>query len=258
MSLPLALQLYSVREQAAADLRGVLEEVASWGYDGVEFAGLYENDPKEVRGWLDEFGLKCEGAHLSVDRMTGDALGPTLDELGTLGGKYAIVPWLPAERRNTLEAAERTAAWFGELTDAVEARGLRTGFHCHHEDMHGLVPDGGVESSAWYVIARNTPASFVMQYDTGNGMGGGAEAAQPLRDFPGRAASLHLKTFVKGDGDGQGKAAIGADDVPWKDVLDAARDVGGTEWLVVEQEGHPTLGPMAAAKASLDGLAAFV
>ena len=37
--VPIALQLYSVREEAAKDLPGVLTAVAKMGYEGVEFAG---------------------------------------------------------------------------------------------------------------------------------------------------------------------------------------------------------------------------
>ena len=41
MSLPVAIQVYSVRKEAEADLRGTLTALRDMGYDGVEFAGLY-------------------------------------------------------------------------------------------------------------------------------------------------------------------------------------------------------------------------
>ena len=40
MALPIALQVYSVRKDAEADLRGTLEQIKKMGYDGVEFAGF--------------------------------------------------------------------------------------------------------------------------------------------------------------------------------------------------------------------------
>ena len=42
---PVALQLYSVRDDMAADFAGTLEKVAGMGYQGVEFAGLYDHTP---------------------------------------------------------------------------------------------------------------------------------------------------------------------------------------------------------------------
>lgn len=41
MALPVALQLYSVRDELEADFEGTIAKVKEFGYDGVEFAGLY-------------------------------------------------------------------------------------------------------------------------------------------------------------------------------------------------------------------------
>ena len=49
MKFPIALQLYSVRNEVEADLDGTLKQVKEMGYDGVEFAGLYGHSPEEVR-----------------------------------------------------------------------------------------------------------------------------------------------------------------------------------------------------------------
>ena len=35
MKFPVAVQVYSVRDDAAADLRGTLEKIKALGYDGV-------------------------------------------------------------------------------------------------------------------------------------------------------------------------------------------------------------------------------
>ena len=50
--LPIAIQLYTVRDQAAADFEGTLKAIKAMGYEGVEFAGLHgktaaEDDKKE-------------------------------------------------------------------------------------------------------------------------------------------------------------------------------------------------------------------
>ena len=41
MALPIALQVYSVRDFASEDFKGTMEKVKAMGYDGVELAGLY-------------------------------------------------------------------------------------------------------------------------------------------------------------------------------------------------------------------------
>ena len=47
--IPIALQLYSVRDDCARDLPGVLKEVARMGYEGVEFAGYYGRDAATLK-----------------------------------------------------------------------------------------------------------------------------------------------------------------------------------------------------------------
>lgn len=46
--LPIALQLYSVREDLEKDLKGTLAKVKAMGYEGVEFAGLYDNSVEDI------------------------------------------------------------------------------------------------------------------------------------------------------------------------------------------------------------------
>ena len=57
MAFSVAVQVYSVRDDAAADLRGTLEKIKKMGYDGVELAGLYDNDPADIKKMCDEIGL---------------------------------------------------------------------------------------------------------------------------------------------------------------------------------------------------------
>ena len=49
MKLPIALQLYTIREETEKDFRSALEKVAEIGYTGVELAGYGCHTPKEIR-----------------------------------------------------------------------------------------------------------------------------------------------------------------------------------------------------------------
>lgn len=259
MKIPVALQLYSVREEAKANLPDVLDAVSQFGYDGVEFAGLFDYDPVAVRDRLGQLGLKCCGAHVKWEAFDDEALKKTLKTYRSLGCKTLIVPWLPEAMRNTPAACLETAAAFSRVYEQVVDAGFRFGFHCHEDDMKPL-SDG---LSAWDTIASNTPQDFILQYDTANGMAAGIDPAEPIRQWAGRSQVLHLKAY--GDGTkqltghaGQGQAVIGSDDIDWKTVLHAAKEVGGTEWYVIEQEQHPTMNAMDAAKACREGLQAYL
>ena len=72
-NFPIALQLYSIRDDVAADFEGALRKVKSLGYDGVEFAGLYGKSAAEVKKMCDEIGLNPISAHVPyAELVKGD------------------------------------------------------------------------------------------------------------------------------------------------------------------------------------------
>lgn len=68
MALPVALQLYSVRDELEADFEGTIAKVKEFGYDGVEFAGLYGRSAEQVRKILADAGLTPVSAPCSARR----------------------------------------------------------------------------------------------------------------------------------------------------------------------------------------------
>lgn len=248
MTIPIALQLYSVRDEAARDLLDTMRRVRAMGFDAVEFAGYHGHSAADIKAVLTETGLEVAGTHIGLDQFTPDKFDATIAFHKTIGCDNLIVPWLPPEKRNSRAACEATAKELAALVDKLRPHGMRTGFHCHAEDMKPI--DGS--KSAWDILAANTPREFVLQYDTANGMGGGADPLQPILDHPGRGLSTHLKEYRKAGG--HGVAALGEGDVPLKAVCDACEKTAGTEWFVVEQEGHKDLPPMEAAHRSLVNL----
>jgi sugar phosphate isomerase/epimerase len=227
MPVPIALQLYSVRQECAQDFFGVLEQVAKMGYAGVEFAGYHGKSAAEIKKVLDDLGLVCEGTHTGMDAFNDENFEATVELHKTLGTTFAIIPGIAESKRNSVEACRETCAWLTELVAKLEPHGLRTGFHAHDGDMKPL--ENG--QSAWQLIAAGTPHSFIMQYDTANGLMGGADPVQPIRDNPGRNASLHLKGW-----EGDHAALVGEGSIDWNAVFDAAENGGGVQWYVVEHE----------------------
>jgi len=249
MALPVALQLYSVRHDCEKDLFGVLREVARMGYDGVEFAGYYGHSAGDIRKALDDLGLKAEGTHTPIDALSDENLSATVELHHTLGAKYVIIPWIPESMRNSPDAAKATAQRFAQISEALKPHGLLAGFHAHDGDMRPL--EGG--RSAWDILAEGTPSDFLMQYDTANGMAGGADPVQPILDWPGRSVSLHLKGW-KTEG---GPALVGEGGIDWPRVLEAARTTGGTQWLVIEHEDESEMPGLQAVEKCLQNLQAL-
>src|SRR5574340_1781866 len=102
--IPIGLQLYSVREDCAKDLPGVIQAVGKMGYQGVEFAGYHGRNAKDLRKLLDDNGLRCGGTHTALNTLTGDAFQGTVEFNQTLGNRYLIVPSLPRENVASVKA----------------------------------------------------------------------------------------------------------------------------------------------------------
>ena len=239
--IPLALQLYSVREEAAKDLPGVLEAVAKMGYDGVEFAGWYGHTATEIKKMLDANGLKCCGSHTGIQTLLGDELAKTIAFNQEIGNKFLIVPGLSSEYNGSKEAWLRTAGIMNDIADKLEPLGMYTGYHNHHTEFQPL--DGELP---WDTFFGNTKKRVVMQFDVGNAGHGGSDAAPFLKAYPGRALTVHVKEYPY-------EMIVGEGQVNWPEIFELCETIGGTEWYIVEQEGS-RFTPMQSAEESIKSL----
>ena len=249
MAIPIALQLYSVREDAARDLSGVLAAVKNMGYDGVEFAGFYNHDAQTIRQMLQDTGLQICGAHIALDTLRGDALPETVEFHQTLGNQFLIVPGLGKSYSNSTESWKNTAQIFNQIAADLAPHGMKTGYHNHTIEFKPLALG---DPLPWDVFFGSTTADVIMQFDTGNAKEGGADALPYLERYPGRALSVHLKEHSETNKN----ALIGEGDVPFGKIFEVCESTGGTEWYVVEQESYAS-SPLECAAKCLENLRAM-
>ena len=96
--LPVGLQLYSVRDDMAKDFKGTLQQVKAMGYDGVEFAGLFDNAPADIKAMCAEIGLNPISAHVPLADMLAD-VDKVIADYKAIGCEYIVVPYVTEERR---------------------------------------------------------------------------------------------------------------------------------------------------------------
>ena len=227
--IPIALQLYSIREDAARDLPGVLQAVAKMGYEGVEFAGYSDHDAPTLKKLLDDVGLPVAGAHVNISTLLGDELERSVEFHRTIGNQYLIVPGLGKQYTESRDAWLRTADLMNEIAERLKPHGMQTGYHNHHTEFTAL--DGELP---WDTFFGNTKPEVIMQFDIGNALHGGGEAAPFLQRYPGRATTVHVKEYSATNN----KALIGEGDVPWQQIFGLCETIGGTKWYIVEQESY--------------------
>lgn len=245
--IPIALQLYSVREDCARDLPGTLKAVADMGYDGVEFAGYYGRSAEELRKMLGDLGLKVAGTHIGIETLLGGELDKTIEFNRTIGNKFLIVPGFPRERTKSKASWLETAHAMNDIAEKLRHRGMRTGYHNHSMEFQPL--EGALP---WDVFFGATVHDVVMQLDTGNAMHGGVSMdglLDILRKYKGRATTVHLKEYSKSND----KAIIGEGDTRWKELLSTCETVGEAQWYIIEQESY-AFTPLECAKRCVENL----
>jgi sugar phosphate isomerase/epimerase len=225
--VPIAVQVYSVRGAAGKDLAGTLAKIAKIGYDGVEFAGDYNHDAKDIRKMLDDNGLKCSGTHTGIGQLRGDNFEKTAELHKIIGGKFMIVPGGIDGELHDVEKNKKMAEEFNKLAEKAKPFGLFVGYHAHGGDAKLI--DG---IPAWERLFDATAPEVVMQMDLGNYMGGGGDPYKMIEKFIGRSKTVHLKESGR-------DAIIGDGEVDWKRAFDLLDAQGVTEWYVVEDEKTP-------------------
>lgn len=237
--VPVGLQLYSIREQCAADLPGMLAAVSKIGYRGVEFAGYHNRSAKELRKMLDDNGLVACGTHTPYETIQPDQLAATIEFNRTIGNQFLIVPWMEGKSKEDWLAK---AKLFNEVAAKVKREGMWVGYHAHAHDFTKF--DG---QAAWDIFFGNTRKEVVMQMDTSNCLAGGADPVAILKKYAGRARSIHLKAHG-----GSAEAVIGEDQVNWKEVFKFCETKGKTQWYVLEHESSKD--PLDAVRRSFQAL----
>ena len=227
--LHVGLQLYSVRDDCAKDLPGVLKAVAGMGYTGVEFAGYYGRTAEELRKMLDENKLKCYGSHVELNALLGDNLDKTVAFCKVLGCKFVVVPWLPEERRNSRQAILQTVQLFNDVAKKLEPQGMIVGWH--NEDYEFKQIDG---ATIWDTFWSKADKRVGMEFDTGNALSAGEQAAPYLMKYPRQVLAAHVKDYSTTNK----TALLGEGDEHWNEVIPILKKKTATRWFIIEQESY--------------------
>lgn len=253
MALPVAVQVYSVRDDAAADFPGTLKKIKEMGYDGVEFAGLYGYAPADLKAMCEQIGLVPISAHVPYYDMLADPEG-VLGQYAEIGCKYVAIPYLTPECRPGTDGFAKVVENALELGKAAKALGMQMLYHNHDFEFDKI--DG---KYALDVLYENVPAEYLQtELDTCWVNVGGENPADYIAKYSGRAPVVHLKDFVGsrsanmyeliGIESEEKKSAVqafefrpvgsGCQDFP---AILAASEAAGAEWVVVEQD-QPSMG----------------
>jgi len=232
-SLPVGLELYSVREALKQDPQGTVRAVAQMGYQCVEFYGPYyewtEAQTKEMRKLLDDLGIHCYSTHNDEANLSAKNLERTRDLNLILGCKYVVQAW--SDPKPNVDAWKAVADNLNAAAEKLEPAGLKVGYHNHQAEWAVVGGQRPIE-----ILAKNTKPSVMLQLDVGTCLEAGSDPVAWIRANPGRIRSIHCKEWSPDPAVGY-KTLFGEGKADWKGIFQAAESVGGTEYYLVEQEG---------------------
>jgi sugar phosphate isomerase/epimerase len=269
---PVGLQLYTLGDEPAKDLDGVLAKVAAIGYRDLELPQLYGKTPAAIRAAGDKAKVSFSCIHLAAMPNIPETMlsmrSPTqriVDDLGALGIKDAVLPimLLPADFKpatgetfqvaitRALSAAgadtwKRTAELLNEKATALKPHGIRVGYHNHNLEFASV--DG---KTGWDVLAAETDKSLVkFEIDVGWIAAAGLDPVAFLNDHKGRVRWLHVKDVQASTKTNfaltMDPTEVGSGKQDWSRILPAAYKAG-VEHFYLEQEAPFTMARMESA-----------
>lgn len=234
-----AIQLYSVKDETAKDFPGALKHLGEIGYTGVEFAGYGGIAAKEMKGYLDAYGLRSVGTHAGLDRIT-EHLDEDLEYNSVLGTKYIIIPWATMDTRDD---ALRLAELMNKANDKIQAAGFEFGYHNH---AHEFKKD--CDEYLMDILYANLDKKIMMELDLYWAACADVDYIAYMEKHKGILKLLHVKQIK----DYESKQCVDLDEgvIDFKTIVEKGLALGVTDFILEQEEF--AVGPWESVKKDYD------
>ncbi len=224
MPAPIAVQLYSLRDDSADNFDNVLQRVAAMGYQGVEPFNLYGRSPQQFRRQVEDLGMRVAASHYPWSNRA-DSIQEVVDVIQALGLSRAAGGFMPEDFKDRA-AVERSIETTQRLVDALKPHNLTLFLHNHFWEFEPL--DGHTP----YHLLQDAVPEVEFEIDTYWAANfGNNDPQQEVQRVRRRCPLLHIKDGPLVSGAANVAVGRGRMDIPA--VINAADD-SVLEWLIVE------------------------
>lgn len=190
-TLPIGLQLYTVRSEMEKSVPETLAAVKAAGYDYAEPAGLFGYSYEAFKAELDKAGLKAVCAHVPLAELSADTEN-VVKGYKSMGCEYLAVPYLAEGERPGDAGFDKILAEVDRIGSVCEQNGLVLLYHNHDFEFIKL-EDGRYGLDYMY---DTVPSNHLQtELDTCWVNVGGENPAEYIRKYAGRCPVVHLKDF---------------------------------------------------------------
>jgi sugar phosphate isomerase/epimerase len=223
-----ALQMYTVRDEAQKDFVGTLKAVARIGYTAIETAGTGGLPSQELKRVLDELGLAVASSHVGLELLEGQ-LDQQITYFREVGGRDLVVPALPQGHRGSKDGYRRAADSMNRIGARCKEMGARLSYHNHAFEFGRFGGDYALDLLLGWCdadLVKWEPDVYWIRV-------GGEDPAALIRRYSGRCPLIHLKDMSKDES--RTFAEVGEGILDWPPIFAASED-NAAEWYVVEQD----------------------
>ena len=240
------LQLYTLRDDLPKDPKGVLKQVASFGYKQIEsfegkdgmFWGMSNTDFKK---YMDDLGMVIVSSHCDInkdfEKKAADA--------AAIGMKYLICPWLGPQKK--IDDFKKAADEFNKRGEICKKNGIRFAYHNHAYSFEPV--DGQLGQD---VMMNNTDPDLVdYEMDIYWVAAAGQDPEAWLKKYKNRFRLCHVKDRAKGatPADHDASVDLGTGSLDYSRLLKTASE-NGMEYYIVEQEKYEGTTPLKSVEAN--------
>ncbi len=237
-----AIQLYSVRQELAADFRGTLQKLREIGYHAVELAFFYGGlQPDKLAALLDELQLSVCGIYEQTANLC-KADADVYKYAAKVNCKYLTMGFSLKDLEEKFSECQKLLQ---QATNTAAGHGLKICYHAHAHEFQ--VPAGG-NCSYLQRLLQETPG-LLFEADTAWIKAGCPQENLPvfLHSYESIIPLLHLK-----DLDADGKITeLGSGIIDFPAIL--AKLSPKVEFLIYEQD-YNSMGALQSAEVSFQYL----
>ena len=189
--IPVALQMYTLRNETEVDFTGTLKKVADLGYNGVEFAGYGGLSAPELKAVLDGLGLSAASSHVPLDQLKNN-LSDVISYQQAIGNSYIVCPFLMPDERTEAHYLE-LAHTLNHVGEECAKEGLTFAYHNHDFELETLSNGRKVLD---YLLEETNPEWVHAEFDIYWLTKAGEDPAEWLKRYKGRTPLVHLKDMT--------------------------------------------------------------
>lgn len=238
------IQLYTLRDEMPKDPKGVLKQLASFGYSQIEsyegkdgmFWGMSNT---EFKSYLGDLGMEVVSSHVDIYKD----FETKVEQAAEIGMKYMVCPWVGPQKNK--DDWKKITDTFNKCGALCKKNGIGFAYHNHDysfKAFSGMIPHD-------YMMDHTDPELVDFEMDIYWVVTGGADPVEYLKKYENRFRLCHVKDRSKTATPEEREMTcnLGTGSIDFANILKVAQETG-MQYYLVEQERYPNSTPLESAK----------